>query len=152
MHQDLLAFFEMFPSPLMISAMTMKEFTKAAWEVVGRKVGKSLMLSDIYETTKASAGLPVAPDSDAIRTFRLMLAEGRSPIRQRSAIEDRTVELLAGRPDNSCCARSDNVRGRPRTSGGQPPHHHRQMVRSKRRDARRASWPATPRRCQTFTA
>lgn len=36
---------------------------------------KSLLLSDIYETQKASAGLPVAPESAAIRMFRLMLAE-----------------------------------------------------------------------------
>jgi hypothetical protein len=94
-----LAFLEMFPSPHMISAMTKDEFIKAAWEVVGRKVEKSLVLSDIYETAKALAGLPVAPDSDAIRMFRLMLAEGRSLIRQRNAIEDRAVELLADRPD-----------------------------------------------------
>ena len=65
-----LAFLEMFPSPHMISAMTKEDFIKAAWEVVGRKVEKSLMLSDIYETAKASAGLPVAPDSDAIRVRR----------------------------------------------------------------------------------
>ena len=48
-----LAFLEMFPSPHMISAMTKDEFIKAAWEVVGRKVEKSLLLSDIYETAKA---------------------------------------------------------------------------------------------------
>ena len=95
-----LAFPEMFPSPHRISAMTKDEFTMAAWEVVGRKVEKSLLLSDIYETAKASAGLPVAPVSDAIRMFRLMLAEGRSLIRQRNAIEDRAVELLAERPDD----------------------------------------------------
>jgi len=94
-----LAFLEMFPSPHMISAMTKDEFIKAAWEVVGRKVEKSLLLSDIYETAKASAGLPVAPDSDAIQMFRMMLAEGRSLIRQRNAIEDRAVELLGDRPD-----------------------------------------------------
>ena len=50
--------------------MTKEDFIKAAWEVVGRKVEKSLLLSDIYETAKASAGLPVAPDSDAIRVRR----------------------------------------------------------------------------------
>jgi transposase len=94
-----LAFLEMFPSPHMISAMTKEEFIQAAWEVVGRKVEKSLLLSDIYETAKSSAGLPVSPDSDAIRMFRLMLAEGRSLIRQRNAIEDRAVELLGNRPD-----------------------------------------------------
>ena len=48
----------------MISALTREEFIKAACEVVGRKVEKSLMLWDIYETAKKSAGLPVSPDSD----------------------------------------------------------------------------------------
>ena len=56
-----LAFLEMFPSPHMISAMTKENFIKAAWGG-GRKVETSLMLSDTYETAKASAGLPVAPD------------------------------------------------------------------------------------------
>ncbi len=70
-----LAFLEMFPSPHMISAMTKEEFIHAAWEVVGRKVEKSLMLSDIYETAKSSAGLPVSPASDAIRMFRLDAAK-----------------------------------------------------------------------------
>jgi hypothetical protein len=37
------AFLEMFPSPHMISAMAKEEFTTAAWEVVGRKVDKSLL-------------------------------------------------------------------------------------------------------------
>ena len=75
--------------------MTKEESTETAWEVVGRKVEKSLMLSDIYETAKASTGLLVSPDSDAIRMFRMMQAEGRSLIRQRNVIEDRAVELLA---------------------------------------------------------
>ena len=54
----------------LVSALTKEECTKAAWEVVGRKVEKSFMLSDIYETGKVSAGLPVSPDSDAIRVCR----------------------------------------------------------------------------------
>ena len=95
----LLAFLEMFPSPHRISAMTKEESTETAWEVVGRKVEKSLLLSDFYETAKASTGLPVSPDSDAIRMVRMMQAEGRSLIRQRNVIEDRAVELLAERPD-----------------------------------------------------
>ncbi len=73
-----LSFLEMFPSPHMITVMTKDEFIKTAWEVVGRKVEKSLLLSDIYETAKVSAGVPVSPNSDAIRMFRMMLAEGRS--------------------------------------------------------------------------
>jgi transposase len=43
--------------------------------------------------------LPVAPDSDAIRMFRLALAQGRSLVQQRNAIEDRAAVLLAYPPD-----------------------------------------------------
>lgn len=94
-----LAFLEMFPSPHMISAMEKDAFTQVAWDVVGRKVSKALLLSDIYETAKASIGLPVAPDSEALHMFRLVLAEGRSLVRQRDMIEARAVDLLSDHPD-----------------------------------------------------
>ena len=94
-----LAFLEAFPSPHMITAMTKESFVQAAWPVLGRRVGKSDLLSDIYETSKASVALPVHPDSEAIGMFRLVLAEGRSLTRQRNEIEDRAVSLLSELPD-----------------------------------------------------
>jgi len=94
-----LAFLEKFPSPHMISALSKEEFISQAWEVVGRKVEKKLLLSDIYETAKDSIGLPIAADSDAIRMFRMVLAEGRSLIRQRDTIEARADELLSNQED-----------------------------------------------------
>jgi transposase len=94
-----LAFLDKYPSPHMISTMSREAFIKDAWQVVGRKVGKEQMLSDIYATATASVGLPVHPDSDAIRMFRMVLAEGRSLIRQRNEIEARSVELLSDLPD-----------------------------------------------------
>lgn len=94
-----LAFLEAFPSPHMIAAMDKEAFIGAAWPVIGRRVGKAALLADIYETSKTSVGLPVAAGSDAIRMFRLVLAQGRSLIRQRNEIEARAVELLAEHPD-----------------------------------------------------
>lgn len=94
-----LAFLEQFPSPHMITALSQEEFIAAAWGVVGRKVSKTRLLSDIYLTAQSSVGLPVAPDSDAIRMIRLVLAEGRSLVRQRDEIEARAVELLSDLPD-----------------------------------------------------
>jgi hypothetical protein len=76
-----------------------KAFIAAAWTVVGRRVSKTEMLSDIYETAKTSVGLPVSPDSTAIAMFRMVLAEGRSLARQRNEIEARSVELLSGLTD-----------------------------------------------------
>lgn len=95
-----LAFLEKYPSPHMIKVMNQEAFIADAWEVVGRKVSKERLLSDIYATAVSSVGLPVQSDSDAIRMFRLVLAEGRSLIRQRDEIEARAVELLSNLPDD----------------------------------------------------
>jgi transposase len=94
-----LAFLEAFPSPHFIAAMGKESFIAAAWTVVGRRVSKTELLSDIYETAKTSVGLPVGSDSDAISMFRTVLAEGRSLIRQRNQIEARSIELLSGLTD-----------------------------------------------------
>jgi len=93
------AFLEQFPSPHFISTMGKEEFIKAAWDVVGRRVSKKRLLADIYATASSSVGLPVAPDSDAIAMFRMVLAEGRSLIAQRNAIEARAVDMLKDNPD-----------------------------------------------------
>lgn len=89
-----LAFLEAFPTPALITALDKEAFIAAAWQVVGRKVSKHRLLSDIYETAQESIGLPVAGDSDAVAMFRMVLAEGRSLIRQRDGIETRAEELL----------------------------------------------------------
>ena len=94
-----LAFLEKYPSPHMISAMSRQAFIADAWQVVGRKFFKERLLSDIYTTSADLVGLPVRPDSDAVRMFRLVPAEGRSLIRQRDEIEARSVELLSDLPD-----------------------------------------------------
>lgn len=94
-----LAFLEAFPSPYLIAAMTKDDFVMSASPIVGRRVGKAALLGDIYETAKTSVGLPVAADSDALRMFRLILAQGRSLIQHRNLIEGRAVELLSDHPD-----------------------------------------------------
>lgn len=94
-----LAFLEKCPSPHMISAMSRDAFIADAWEGVGRKVSKEQFLSDIYATPVGSVGLPVHPDSGAVRMFRHVLAEGRGLVRQRDEIETRAVELLSDLPD-----------------------------------------------------
>ena len=88
------AFLERYPSPHFISAMSKDVFIANAWEVVGQKVAKERLLANIYETAKASVGLPVASGYDAIGIFRLVFGEGRSLIAQRNQTEDRAVALL----------------------------------------------------------
>jgi transposase len=94
-----LAFLEVFPTPASIRCMGKDEFVQAAWDVIGRKVAKQRLLSDIYETAGASVALPVEPCSHAVTMFRMVLAEGRSLIRQRDQIEKIAVDMLADHPD-----------------------------------------------------
>ncbi len=93
------AFLERYPSPHIIAAMDKEAFIADAWVVIGRRVSKERLLTDIYQTAKTSVGLPVDPGSDAITMFRLVLAEGRGLIAQRNEIEDRAVALLKVNPD-----------------------------------------------------
>lgn len=93
------AFLEQYPSPHFIAAMSKADFIAEAWDLVGRKVAKERLLSDIYATASQSIGLPIEPDSDAALMFRMVLAQGRSLIAQRNAIEMRAVELLEDNPD-----------------------------------------------------
>lgn len=88
------AFLERYPSPHFITAMEQDFFITDAWELVGRKVSKERFLTDIYKAAESSVGLPIAPNSDAVRMFRLVLGEGRNLIAQRNEIEDRAIELL----------------------------------------------------------
>ena len=54
---------------------------------MGRKVSKARLLANIYETAHSSIGLPVPIEGAALSMFRMVLAEGRSFMRQRDAIE-----------------------------------------------------------------
>lgn len=83
-----------FPTPASITALTKEEFVAAAWDVVGRKVSKTQLLTDIYETARSSIGLPLPLDAPAIRMFRMVTDEARSLIRQRNEIEAQADEML----------------------------------------------------------
>jgi transposase len=94
-----LAFLERFPTPGCITEMAKDAFIDAAWDVVGRKVSKARLLGDIYETSCSSIGLPVSANSMAISMFRMVVAEGRSLIRQRDLIEEQAHIALADHAD-----------------------------------------------------
>lgn len=94
-----LAFLEQFPTPGSITYMSEDAFAAAAWDVVGKKVAKRRLISDIYVTAAESIGLPVALDSPAIAMFRLVLAEGRSLVAQRNQIEQQAEDLLGEHED-----------------------------------------------------
>src|SRR5215210_6725952 len=97
------------PTPGSITALSKEAFIAAAWSVVGRKVSKERLLGDIYETARASIGLPVPLDAPAIRLFRLVIAEARSLIQQRNALEAMAVELLHESPDYKLLCRIPGI-------------------------------------------
>lgn len=83
----------------MITAISREAFVADACQLVGRKISKERLLSNIHAAAVGAVGLPVHPDSDAVRTFRLELAEGRSLVHQRNDIKTRVVELLSDHPN-----------------------------------------------------
>ncbi|WP_119681992.1 IS110 family RNA-guided transposase [Indioceanicola profundi] len=93
------AFLERFPTPASITALSKEAFLATAWDLVGRKVAKAQLLADIYETAGESIALPIPLDSPALTMFRIVLAEMRSLIRQRDAIEEMADELLKEHDD-----------------------------------------------------
>jgi transposase len=103
------AFLDRFPTPGSITALSKEAFIAAAWGVVGRKVAKERLLGDIYETARASIGLPIPVDAPAVRLFRLVIAEARSLIEQRNALEAMAVELLQENPDYKLLCRIPGV-------------------------------------------
>jgi transposase len=94
-----LALLERFPTPASITVLSKEGFIDEAWDVAGRKVAKARLLGDIYETARSSIGLPAALDSPAVSMLRMVIAEGRSLIRQRDAIEDQAHAALVDNAD-----------------------------------------------------
>lgn len=103
------AFLDRFPTPGSITALSKDAFVAAAWDVVGRKVAKAQLLGDVYETARSSIGLPVSLDGSAVRMFRLVIAEARSLIQQRDAIEREADALLTGSSDYQLLRRVPGV-------------------------------------------
>lgn len=96
------ALLEAFPTPASITAYDKQAFISAAWDVVGKKVSKARLIADIYETAQKSIALPVPLDSKAVTMFRMVIAEARSLIRQRDAIEEEAEALLKGHAIMNC--------------------------------------------------
>jgi len=88
-----------FPTPYNIAQLSKSEFIRAAWDVIGRKVNKTQVLSDIYETALTSIGLPVNLDSPAVSMYRLVIMQMRQLIQHRDEIERQANRQLSGHPD-----------------------------------------------------
>jgi hypothetical protein len=65
----------LFPTPGAVTALPCEEFIAQAWSVIGRKVRKAALLTNIYRAAQRSIALPVATYTAAIGMFRLMLEQ-----------------------------------------------------------------------------
>lgn len=88
-----------FPTPTSVTRYTLDEFCHVASPIVGRKVDKQNKLLELYDTAKASIGLPIPEDSPACQTFRLQLRRYQEINEQRKQLEALAESTLNEYPD-----------------------------------------------------
>lgn len=88
-----------FPTPRSMSCLSKDEFVRKAWSLVGRKVAKERILTDIYLTAQASIGIPAEENSEAVAMLRCVLHQLVQLCRLRDGIENRAHALLEQNAD-----------------------------------------------------
>jgi transposase len=88
-----------FPTPASMTCLSVEEFIRQAWTLVGRKIGKERILTDIYLTAQTSVGLPVEKTSEAVAMLRVVLRQLLTLCQLRDTIEKRSEMLLEGNAD-----------------------------------------------------
>ena len=96
------AFLERYSSRHIISKMGKEAFIADAWTAVGRRVSKERLLTDIYETAKTCVGLPVDPESDALRISAWSLPRGVAGLRSARRLKTGRSRCLRTIPTISC--------------------------------------------------
>ena len=97
--QWFLSMLSQFPTPSVVLKNTEDEFIKVAWEGVGRKVDKKNWLIDFYRTAKESIALPISEDSEAIKMFRIILAQHQHLCKIRADLEAKAESHLSEHSD-----------------------------------------------------
>lgn len=97
--QWLLELLRAFPTPALITSLSMEDFVDQAWPIVGRKISKRRLLEDIYHTAQSSIGLPVEQDSEAVAMFRTVLDEMIHLCKLRQQLEQRAELHLKDNAD-----------------------------------------------------
>ena len=88
-----------FPTPRTMTRLSKAEFVHRAWTLVGRKVAKERILTDIYLTAQASIGLPAEEHSESVAMLRFVLRQLLTLCQLRDSIEDRADVLLKNNAD-----------------------------------------------------
>lgn len=82
-----------------------RRYSKAAFvatasaQIAGRKVDKARWLADFYDTAGRSVGLPVTPESEAMRMFRVVLEDYRALCQRRQQLEADILTRLGEQRD-----------------------------------------------------
>jgi transposase len=88
-----------FPTPQSMTRLSKAEFIRKAWPLVGRKVAKERILTDIYLTAQTSIGLPAEEHSETVAMLRVVLRQLLTLCQLRATIEDRAEVLLENDTD-----------------------------------------------------
>jgi transposase len=88
-----------FPTPKSMRRLSKTEFLRRAWPLVGRKVAKERILTDIYLTAETSIGLPAEETSETVAMLRFVLRQLVTLCQLRDTIEDRADVLLGDNAD-----------------------------------------------------
>ena len=88
-----------FPTPRSMSGLPKDEFVRRAWSLVGRKVAKERILTDIYLTAQASIGIPTEENSETVAMLRFVLRQLVTLCQLRDTIEHRAHALLEKNTD-----------------------------------------------------
>jgi transposase len=88
-----------FPTPGSMIHLSKTQFLSRAWPLVGRKVAKERILTDIYLTAQSSIGLPVEECSETVTMLRAVLQQLLTLCQLRASIEQRAEALLGNHTD-----------------------------------------------------
>ena len=88
-----------FPTPATVTALSEAEFVSTSARLLRTKHSKEAVLRSFHAKARESVGIPVALDSQAVATFRLLLEEHTELCRKRAALERTAHELLKARLD-----------------------------------------------------
>lgn len=88
-----------FPTPRSMTCLSREEFVQKAWDLVGRKVAKERILTDIYLTAQSSVGLPAEESSESVAMLRFVLRQLVTLCQLRDTIEARADALLSNNED-----------------------------------------------------
>jgi transposase len=83
-----------FPTPQSMVQVSEAEFILRAGSVVGRKVSKKRILSDVYRSAQTSVGIPLQENSEATSMWRFVLQQLLRLCELRDTIEHRADAFL----------------------------------------------------------